>query len=160
MHPALAHLAGVVRRDRTVAVEEVEQCFRNFRTIIPVHDFASERRSVDNVSVDGITLAKKLAQGAGLVHLSQAPDLQTRDGIRATYGIAFQPNKFNNCERHFFIREDILQTLLKEDRLSLVWAFWGERQVSYAHVESVKKTLPLIPMPISNIFIAIDIYSQ
>jgi hypothetical protein len=84
-------LARVVRQYRIVEVEELQQEFRKFRTLIPVHEIGWEGRNVDNVSVHGTTLAKQLAQYAELVHLPQTHDLQTKDGVRATYGIAYRP---------------------------------------------------------------------
>jgi hypothetical protein len=131
-------LERVERRDRIVDVEEVKQESRKLRAIIPVYAFSGVGRSVDDVSVNGVTLPKQLAQSAGLVHLPQTHDLQTKDGVRATYGTVFRPQDFNNCERFFFIRESILQTLLRKHGLSLVWAVWGERGLSYKHMEHAR----------------------
>lgn len=131
-------LKRVVRRDRLVEVEEVQRETRKFRTLIPVHGLSWERRNVDNVPIHGITLAKRLAQTAGLVNLPQTHDLQTKEGIRATYGIAFRPQDFNNSERFFFIRENILRALLKKTGLALVWAVWGERRLSYKQLERAR----------------------
>lgn len=133
--PTEDEMARVVRRDRMVEVEEVRQEFRKFRTLIPVHDFSSVGRNVDNVPVHGITLAKQLAQSAGLVHLPQTHDLQTKDGARATYGLALHPQDFSNSERFFFVRESILRTLLQKGGFSLIWAVWGERELSYKQME-------------------------
>ena len=131
-------LKRVVRHDRLVEVEEVQRETRKFRTLIPVHNLSWERRNVDSIPVHGITLAKRLAQSAGLVHLTQTHDLQTKEGIRATYGIAFRPQDFNNSQRFFFIRENILRTLLENLGLSLVWALWGERRLSYKQMERAR----------------------
>jgi hypothetical protein len=132
-------LARVVRRDRLVEVEDVQRDFRKFRTIIPVHDFTWEGRNVENVSIHGITLAKQLAQSVGLIHLPQTHDVQTKDGVRATYGIAFRPKDYGNSERFFFIRENVLRTLLQKHGWSLVWAVWGERDLSYSHIERAQQ---------------------
>jgi len=131
-------LARVIRRDRIVEVEEVQQEILKFRTLIPVHDFGWEGRNVDNVPAHGITLARQLAQSAGLIHLPLTHDLQTREGIRATYGIALRTQDFNNSERFFFIRESILRTLLRKHGWTLVWAVWGERGLSYKQIERVQ----------------------
>jgi hypothetical protein len=109
------------------------ECIQTLRPFIPVVDFGWEGRKVDNIPIHGITLAKQFAQTAALVHLPQTYDLQTKEGIRATYGIALRSNDFNNSEHFFFIRENILRTLLKKRGLSLVWAFWGERELSNKH---------------------------
>ena len=86
---------------------------------------------MDNVPVHGVTLGKQFAQSSGLAHLPQTHDLQTKEGVRVTHGIAFRPNDFNNSEHFFFVREDILQAYLKKSDLAMVWAVWGERELSY-----------------------------
>jgi hypothetical protein len=131
-------LARVVRRDRMVEVEEMQQESRRFRTFIPVNDFSSVGRNVDDVQVRGITLTKQLAQSVGLVHLPQTHDLQTKEGVRATYGMVLHAQEFKNGQRFFFIREDILQTLLQKSGMSLVWAVWGERELSYKQMERAR----------------------
>lgn len=131
-------LARLVCRDRMVEVEEVQQEFRKFLTVIPVHDIDWSRNNVENLPVHGITLAKQLAHSAGLVHLAQTHDLQTTDGVRATYGIVLAPQSFSNSQRFFFIRENILRALLRKHGLALVWAVWGERDVSYKQMERVR----------------------
>ena len=118
--------------------EEVRQEFRKFRVRIPVLDFGWEGRNVDNVSMHGIMLGKQFAQSARLVHLPQTHDLQTRDGVRATQGVAFRPYDFNNCERFFFIREEILRAYLKKHDLALVWAVWGERELSQKQMDRAR----------------------
>jgi hypothetical protein len=40
-----------------------------------------------------------------------------------------------NSERFFFIREAILKALLQKHRWALVWAIWGERQLSSKQME-------------------------
>ena len=131
-------LARLVRRNRVVDVEEVRKDVQKFRTIIPIIDFGWEGRSVENLPIHGIGLSKQLAQSAGLVHLPQTHDLQTKDGARATYGIAFRPQEFDNGERFFFIRQDILRAILRRHRYALIWAVWGERELSYKQMERAR----------------------
>jgi hypothetical protein len=124
-------LARVTCRNRMVEVEEVQQEFRKFRALIPVHDLNFVGRNVDNVSIHGITLAKQLAKSAALVHLPQTFDLQTKNGVRATYGIAVHGQDFANSQRFFFIREQVLRTIIRKHQSYLVWAVRGERELSY-----------------------------
>ncbi len=131
-------LARLEVRNRMVEVDETHQEFRKFRSMIPVCDFYLAGRLVDNVPTSGDVLAKELAQSAGLVHLPQTHDLQTRDGIRATYGTAVRAGDFNNTQTFFYIREHILTRLLQKLRMSLVWAVWGERQLSYKQIERAR----------------------
>jgi len=128
-------LARVVRQDRMVETEEVRKEVQRFRTLIPVIEFGWEGRTVENHSIHGISLAKELARSAGLVHLPQTHDLQTQDGTRATFGTAFRPEEFDNGERCFFIRENILRASLRKHEYALVWAVWGERELSYKQIE-------------------------
>jgi len=128
-------LARIVSKSVIMEVEEVQKDFRKFRTWTPVIDFGWEGRNVDNVPVHGVTLGKQFAQGSGLVHLPQTHDLQTKEGVRATITIARREHDFNNSEAFFFIREDLLRTYLKEQDLALVWAVWGERELSYKQME-------------------------
>ena len=116
-------------------VEKTHQEVRKFRTLLPVCDFHLAGRRVDDVPIYGTVLVKELAQKAGLVHLPQTHDLQTREGVRATCGIADRTSDFNNTHAFFYIREQILLTLLNKLRASLVWAVWGERQLSNKHIE-------------------------
>jgi hypothetical protein len=131
-------LARVVRRDRVVEVVEIQKDFRTFRTIIPVIDFGWEGSNVENLPVHGVGLSKQLAQSAGLVHLPQTHDLQMQKGVRATCGIAFRPQDFHNSERFFFIREGILRELLRKNGWALVWAVWGERELSSKQMERAR----------------------
>jgi hypothetical protein len=131
-------LKRIVSEEVIEDVEEVRQDFRKFRAWIPVLDFDWEKRNVDNVPVHGITLGKRFAQSSGLVHLPQTHDLQTKDGVRATHGITVHPQDFNNSERFFFIRENILRALLKKLNMSVVWAIWGERELSNKQMERAR----------------------
>jgi hypothetical protein len=128
-------LDRVERRDRIVEIEEVQKDFKKFKAFIPVLNFGWEGRSVDGLPIGGTGLAKQLAIRAGLVHLPQTHDLQTKDGVRATYGIQFQRQKVHNSESFFFIQEKILKDLLRERKYALVWAVWGERELSYKQLK-------------------------
>ena len=116
-------------------MEEVWQDIQKFHALMPVWDFGWEGRTIEETSSHGEVLAKSLAKVAKLVHLPQTHDLQTKEGVRATYGLAWNLRDFNNCQRFFYIREDILRSLLRGLGLRLVWAVWGERELSYKQME-------------------------
>ncbi|MGZ0707618.1 NACHT domain-containing protein [Coraliomargarita sp. W4R53] len=130
--------AKIVTRNVIEEVEEVEKEYNKFKVLIPVHDFDWEARNIENESIQGICLAKQLAQKAGLIHLPNTHDLQKKDGTRATYGISKRPRDLNNTEQFFFIRKDILQSLLEKLDMSLVWAVWGERELSYKQMDRAR----------------------
>jgi hypothetical protein len=123
-------LESMELRNRIIEIEELRREIRKFRTLIPVVDFHLAGQTVDNIPVSGITLAKQLAKAMGLLHLPQTHDLQSRDGVRVTFGLQHGEN-FNNSEGFFLMRENILRKLLRKRGLSLVWAVWGERQLSH-----------------------------
>jgi hypothetical protein len=133
-----ADFARITVRNEMVEVEKVEQEFRKFKVLSPVHEMGWEGRKIDNIPIHGNTLAKQLAQSLGLVNLPQTYDLQTKEGTRATYGIEFQPQNYNNSERFFFIRKVFLRMFLQKFDLSLVWAIWGERGLSNKQLERVR----------------------
>lgn len=133
-----ADLNRIVVKHVFEEVDEVKQDFRKFRAWIPVLDFGWEGLNVDNLPVHGITLGKQFAQSSALVHLPQTHDLQMKDGQRATHGIACKAHDFNNSERFFFVREEILRAHLKKHELAMVWAVWGERELSYKQMERAR----------------------
>jgi hypothetical protein len=56
--------------------------------------------------------------------------LFTRDGVRATVNLSDHSNYFNNTESFIYIRDDILCSYLQKKDLKLIWAIWGERELS------------------------------
>lgn len=140
--PALTEdeLNRVTYHNRIIEVEEPRQEIRRFRPLVPVHDLQLDSHDVDDVPIRGITLAKQLAQSAGLVNLPQTYDLQSADGVRATCGLTFQPQDWNNSERFFFIRETVLRALLDKRNWALVWAVWGERELSHTKILDARRT--------------------
>jgi hypothetical protein len=149
VHLTKADLARVQVRDRIVEVEEVQKKFRKFRTLIPVVDIGFEGRTVENTSPSGVTLAKQLALMSGLCNLPQTHDLRTKNGVRATCGIT-DGEDFNNHQRFFFIREDILRDLLRRRGESLIWAIWGERELSYKQIERARPDKDLAGLGYAN----------
>jgi hypothetical protein len=132
-------LNRMVQKNRMIEVEEKRRETKRFRPLIPVCDLEFEPHDVDDFPIRGITLAKQLAQAANLVNLPQTYDLQSTDGVRATYGITFQPQDWNNSERFLFVRESILRAILKKQDWRLVWAVWGERELSFDQITNVRR---------------------
>jgi hypothetical protein len=115
-------------RDIFVEVEEIHRYLKRFPTIIPVCDFGWESyHSVANAAGHAVTLAKEVAQAINVVGQPQTFDLYTRDGMRVTLGLD-DHGDFDNSQRFFFIKADVLKNLLKSNELALIWAIWGERE--------------------------------
>jgi hypothetical protein len=131
-------IGRMVLRNRFMEVEEVVQKKRAFRVAFPVMEFGWEGRNVFNESVHGASLAKSIARDLGLVHLPQTHDMQTMAGERATVGTRLKYSE-RVVQTAFFIREDLLRTYLARRRLRLVWAVWGERELSYKQVHRAQE---------------------
>lgn len=131
-------LNRIVSKNVTEDVEVVKRDMRTFRTWSPVVDFGWGGRDVESVHVSGVTLGKQIAKSEGLVHLPQTHDFQTKSGIRATLGVNHKPDDINNTERFFFIREEVLRAYLKKRKLVMVWAIWGERELSYKQIDRAR----------------------
>ena len=112
-------------------VEEMQQDFSEIYAQIPVVDCRSVGRNMYEVPIYGVTLGKHFAQSSGLVHLPQTHDLQTKSGMRATYGVECRTHDVYNSENFFFVHEKILRAYLEKHKLVMIWAVWGERELSY-----------------------------
>jgi hypothetical protein len=129
--------ARMVRRDRLVTVEEKVQEKKFFRASLPVMDFEWEGKSVNNESVHGTSLSRSVARELGLVHFPQTHDMQTKHGERATVGTRHE-FAGHLAQTWFFVREDLFREYLKRRKLRLVWAVWGERELSYQEIERAR----------------------
>jgi hypothetical protein len=132
-------LNRMVHRNRMVEVEEIRRETMSFRPMIPVCDLQFDRHDIDNIPIHGISLTKQLAQTANLFNIPQTYDLRTAEGIRATYEVTFQPQDWNNSERFFYIRESVLRALLTKHGWNLVWAVWGERELSHEQIINARR---------------------
>jgi hypothetical protein len=137
-------LNRMVHRNRMIEVEEIRRETMRFRPVIPVCDFQFDRHDIDNVPIYGISLTKQLAQTANLFNIPQTYDLRSAEGVRATHEVTFQPQDWNNSERFFYIRETVLRSLLKKQGWTLVWAVWGERELSHEQIINARRDLPAV----------------
>ena len=126
-------LERVKVRKMIVEVEEVQQKVKDFNVLIPVCDFGWEGTDIDDLSVHAEMLAKEMALDLRLVGIPQSVDAATRDGTRATCALSHNGHSYSNSQSLFFIREDLLKSFLRKNRLSLIWVVWGERETS-AHL--------------------------
>jgi len=121
-----------------VEVEEVKQEFAKFNVLIPVCDFGWEGyQTAASDAGYSITLAKEIASDLELIGKPQTFDLFTKGGLQATFNISDQSDDHNNHQSMFFFREDLLKTYLKKNKLSLIWAIWGEREYSSDQVDKL-----------------------
>lgn len=125
-------------REKQVEVDEIQEEKVNFNALIPVSDFAWEGyQSTTCKGGHSVALAKQISIDLSLLGMPQTFDLYTKDGMQATFNISNQKDDYNNYQHLFFIRKDLLKDYIKRNKLSLVWALWGEREYSYDRVESL-----------------------
>lgn len=125
-------------RDDLIEIEEVKREYAKFNALIPVCDFGWEgHQSTTNDAGHATTLAKEIASDLELIGQPQTFDLFTKGGVNAACNVSDQGNDFNNHQRMFFIRENLLKTYLEKNDLVLIWAIWGNREYSSAQINKL-----------------------
>jgi hypothetical protein len=133
-------MSAVASVDRTklFPVQEVREKATEFKATIPVCDFNWEGPTVDDVSVNGILLAKPIAQALNLRWISGTLDVADMQGRRATQNTSFGA-EVGNRQHGFFVREDLLVKYLRRTKQALVWISWGERQITHHWADHVRQ---------------------
>lgn len=118
-----------------VYVEVVQTQTKIFQVIRPVCDLRTPGKTISEGFTGGSTLNKKLIQMLNLTTIPQTRDLRNRAGERVTFQNSYEKNSFKNNERLFYLRKDLLDSLLEQLGMSMVWAIWGERELSLGQFE-------------------------
>jgi len=125
-------------REISIEVEQIKRQSIEFKGKVPVCDFGWEGyQSAANDSGHATTLAKEIAIDLDLIGQPQTFDLYTKEGLKATFNIGDLKEDFNNHQRMFFIKEDLLRKYLKKHDVALIWAIWGERGYSTNQAEKL-----------------------
>jgi hypothetical protein len=125
-------------RDVSIEVDEIEEVYAKFDSLIPVCDFGWESYHTDASDAGhATTLAKEIALDLELVGQPQTFDLYTKDGVKATFNISDHSEGIHNNHSMFFMREDLLKMYLERKDIVLIWAIWGEREYSYDQIEKL-----------------------
>ena len=131
-------LERIEEREVSVEVEEVKREYAKFNALIPICEFGWEGyQTAASDAGHATTLAKEITSDLELIGQTQTFDLFTKDGVKATCNVSDQSNDFNNHQRMFFIRENLLKTYLEKNNLVLIWAIWGEREYSSAQIDKL-----------------------
>jgi hypothetical protein len=75
-------------------------------------------------------VAKEIANYLKLENQPQTFDLFDMDGNIAAKNLQYNDD-FNNNHSFVYIRKDLLNKFLTENKLRFVWAIWGERDVRF-----------------------------
>ena len=131
-------LERIELREVPVEVEEVKKEYAKFNSLIPVCDFGWEGyQTAASDAGHATTLAKEVVSDMELVGQPQTFDLFTKDGVKATTNVSDQSNDYNNHQKMFFIKENLLNSYLEKNDLALIWAVWGEREYSSDQIEKL-----------------------
>lgn len=107
--------------------QEVREKTIDYKITPPVCDFRWEGQTIDDKNVSGTLLAKHIAQDLKLRWIPGSHDVADTQGKRATYNTAHDAHARENCQKAFFIREDLLLDYLRRKKQVLIWVSWGER---------------------------------
>lgn len=104
---------------------------RTFQVLLPVMEFNWEGYHSEVNDAGSLTIvSKEIANYLKLVNQPQTFDLFEQNGMKASINLQYLED-FSN--RHYFVylRKDLLDNFLNENKLRLVHAIWGEREISF-----------------------------
>lgn len=102
-----------------------------FQVLLPVMEFNWEGYHSELNDAGSMTIvSKEIANHLKLVNQPQTFDLFEQNGRKASINLQYLED-FPN--RHYFVyfRKDLLDKFLKENKLRLIHAIWGEREISF-----------------------------
>lgn len=130
-----------VKKELVTVRREETKC-RDILVIQPTCDLRTPGKTIFNEFTGGSTLSKQLIGMLDLHVIPQSRDLRDAMGLRATFQNSYEKNSFKNSERLFYLRKDMLNELLEKLGMSLVWAVWGERELSLGQFEQWDRMNP------------------
>lgn len=122
-------------RKEIVTVNRTETKHRDIPIIQPTCNLRTPGKTIDNKFTGGTTLSKQLLNILDLHAVPQSRDLCNSKGEQVTFQNSYQKKSFKNSERLFYLKKELLDELLEELGMSLVWAIWGERELSLGQFE-------------------------
>jgi hypothetical protein len=115
--------------------DEEESITKKWRVLIPVRDHNWESyHSGVNPGQHAIIPAREIAETLDLWIQLPSWDMYDTDGHRASITINWGESW--RVRNHLtYIRQDLLECFLKTKRMTLIWAAWGERVISFSQDE-------------------------
>lgn len=129
-------------RKEPVIVKKVMQEFLDIPVLQPVCDLRTPGKTLHEHFTGGITLVNELSDLLALKIIPQSRDLMNASGKRVTFQNSYQNKSYKNSERLFFLKKDLLDSLLEKLGMSLVWAVWGERELSLGQIKHWDRNNP------------------
>lgn len=128
----------IVFEEKEQEIEEPDEK-RVFKVFIPVRDnnWESYHSSV-NPGRSVMVPAKEIEEFLGLCTQPQTFDLYEQNGKRASITIRCGET-WHTSHHLIFIRRDLLNRYLKENKLCLIWGVWGEREFRSKNNEDLEE---------------------
>jgi hypothetical protein len=113
-----------IRRFKT----ETSQKTKEYKVIIPISTISwGSNESIVNPGISAYVLSKELCQVLELSARPQTYDLYDKTGRRASITLKWGDD-LHNFHKLIYIREDLLNKILQDKGLDLIWGIWGERR--------------------------------
>jgi hypothetical protein len=120
-----------IKEDFPDEIEREISDFKSFSVILPVMEYNWEGYHNDiNQAGHTTVLSKEIVNYLGLIDQPQTFDLYDKGGNKASLSVYYY-NDYNNTHTFVYLRKDLLEKFLHENNLKLIWAIWGEREVSF-----------------------------
>lgn len=107
---------------------EMAQKTKEYEVVIPIStlNWGSHESSV-NPGISAYVLSNELCQFLNLSSRPQTFDLYDKSGRRASITLKWG-NDLHTFHKLIYIRKDLLDSVLQDKELDLIWGIWGERR--------------------------------
>lgn len=120
-----------LRKEFPDEIEREVSEIKEFEVLMPVMEYNWEGyHSHLNDAGHSTIVAKEVANHLKLVNQAQTFDLFESNGDKASFNIYYHDD-YNNNHSLVYLRKDLLDKYLSENKLKFVWAIWGEREVTF-----------------------------
>jgi len=120
--------------EEVVVYKKIE---KKFNILLPVMEYAfSSESSVNDIGYKTV-ISKEVVKKLELINEAQTFNLKDSQGNIASQEINYSLD-YNNKHNLVYLRKDLLDKLLVSNDYSLVWGIWGERQVSFDEVDTMR----------------------
>lgn len=136
----------VTNEDGSISIKHVDPETRvitvaekaEFEVLMPVATYhaPSDNREINKASSTTV-LAKEIAMGLELIEKAQTFDLFDKNGEFACRNFSYHEDD-TDSENLVYLRKDLLDHFLREKKLTLVWAIWGERSPSIGYFKAME----------------------
>lgn len=116
-----------IRKVKNVKKQIIEKT-RKYEVIIPISTLSlGSHKSDVNPGIHAYVLSKELCEALDLTSKPQSYDLYDKSDRRASITLKWGRD-FHTYHKLIYIRKDLLDRILQDKKLKLIWGVWGERR--------------------------------